>query len=329
MASETKSTGEKIIALLQSANGQAISGQTLADSLGISRTAVWKQINQLKKQGYEIGSQTNSGYTLIKAIDPISPANILMNLKTKHIGQEIVYRDVVDSTQNLAKQLAAEETTKHGTVVIANEQQGGKGRLGRPWQSKPNLGLWLSLILKPNISPTEAAQFTLLAAVSVVETLRDFNIQATIKWPNDCLVDGKKIVGILTEMQADIQQVAYIVAGIGINVHHEQIDFAQEIAGIATSMRISGGKDFSRDLVASELLNRFEQLYDLYLAEGFSGIKSLWEKYAPIIGQKIRVVTLNEELIGRAVAIADDGALLVEKEDQQVEKVYAGDIYYD
>ena len=216
--------------------GKYISGQKISEELGCTRTAVWKHISELKKEGYEIEGIQKRGYRLISIPDSIRPHAIRMNLKTKRMGHEIHYDDVIDSTQDKAHTLAL-NGAQEGTAVITEQQLKGKGRLGRQWESPKGTGIWMSFILRPNIPPHQAPQLTLLTAVAVAQTIEAATeIQPEIKWPNDILINGKKAVGILTELQAEADLVQSIIIGVGINVNTKS--FPEHLKDKATSLLI-------------------------------------------------------------------------------------------
>ena len=317
---------EQILRLLKQSNGQYISGQALSEMLSVSRTAIWKHINQLKDEGYIIESVTKSGYRLLSSPDLINPDELLSELKGKRIGKEIRRHDSVPSTQKIAHEWAKEGAVE-GSIVVAEQQTEGRGRLGRSWHSPFGTGIWCSLILRPNIALPEAPQLTLLAAVAITRAIKKLlDVDISIKWPNDLLSDGKKFCGILTELNAEADQIHYIVIGFGINVNVEIENFPEQLRDIATSLTIQTGEHISRVRLLAEILNEFELLYDLYLKDGFRPIKLLWETYALSIGQKITARTLQGDIVGVAKGIDDFGVLILEAEDGSIKKVYSADI---
>ena len=208
---------QDILSYLEAHRGEFVSGQKLSEELGITRTAVWKHICALRDKGYTIASYTKRGYCLTEVPELMEIDRLMDEVKTEYMGKNIIYRERVDSTNTLAKQLAAEGSGS-GTVVMAEEQTGGRGRLERSFFSPYAKGLWFSLILRPPFPPAEVAKMTLLAAVALTRVFRIEGLaNCVIKWPNDILVDGKKIVGILTELNASMEQVDYMILGMGIN----------------------------------------------------------------------------------------------------------------
>ena len=254
---------EEILRLLRSADGY-ISGQELCNRFGVSRTAVWKAINQLKEAGYEIEAQQNKGYRLMAAPDLMTEAEIKSLMHTEWVAKEVLYFDTIDSTNTKAQELA-EKGYPSGTLVVADKQESGKGRRGRSWVSPSGTGIFMTLMIKPDINPNNASMLTLVAALAVAKAITSVTgEEAMIKWPNDIVVNGKKVCGILTEMNAQFDYINHIVVGIGINVHNES--FPEEISQMASSLMIeAGGKRFHRAQIIAETMSYFEQYYDTFL----------------------------------------------------------------
>ncbi len=322
MNSEIK---KSILAKLSSTT-EPISGQLLADELHISRTMIWKYLKSLEEEGYEIEAIKKKGYVLKSSPDILSPERISPYLQTEQIGRTISYYPVCDSTQTIATREARADAP-HGTIVIADEQIAGRGRLDRSWSSAANKGIWMSVILRPQISPQFASQYTLVAAVAVAKAIEELtDISPSIKWPNDLLIEGKKITGILTELQADMDRVHSIIIGIGINVNHTAEAFPNELQTIATSLKIAAGKDIDRAKLVSKVLHYLERYTSVYEMHGFKPIKLLWESYNCTIGTRIRATMLRETVEGLATAITDDGVLLVKLDDGEIRKIISADI---
>lgn len=303
-----------------------LSGQYLADVLGCSRTAVWKHIEELRKEGFQLEAVRNKGYRIMKTPEKVSPDEIRLGLKTNFIGQNIHYQESVDSTQKVAKKLGYDDVPE-GTVVIAEEQLNGRGRLDRSFHSPKGTGVWMSIILRPRIPLDKAPQLTLIAAVAVVQAIEECtSIVPHIKWPNDILINGKKVIGILTELQAEPDRIHSIIVGIGINVNQQKADFPLELQEIATSLSIEEGKNINRSSLIRSVFSKLEKLYLLYLEKGFSPIKILWESYAISIGKMITARTLSGNFYGKALGITDDGVLLVEDEKGTIHHIYSADI---
>ncbi|GEK34138.1 biotin--[acetyl-CoA-carboxylase] ligase [Kurthia sibirica] len=316
----------EILKKLQHAGTEPTSGQALADQLSVSRTAIWKYIKQLEADGYSFETIHKKGYILKNEPNLIDAARIKAALDTPTFGQAIHYFDTLPSTQPVAHQLA-QEGAAAGTVVICEEQTAGRGRMQRQWVSQKGKGIWMSVILRPDVPPYEAPQFTLVAAVAIVKAIEDVvGISPKIKWPNDLLIDSLKITGILTELQADPDYVNALIMGLGINVNHMADDFPDDIKDIATSLKIQSGKEIDRAHLVARILYYLEFYSDKYVAEGFIPIKKEWENYSCTIGQKIKVTTVKEVFHGVAVGITNDGVLKVQLPDGETKSVYSADI---
>lgn len=317
----------KILEELKSNSGQAVSGEEISRKLGISRTAVWKHIGRLRSEGYNIESQTNSGYKLLGSPDLLTLNELEPFLDTDFIGRNVVYLDSIDSTNVYAKR-RAEEPFKEGTVVIAEEQSEGRGRLGRHWVSPRGKGIWMSIMLKPDIRPADAPKLTIVAAYAVANALLNCcSLEARIKWPNDIIAGGKKLCGILTEMSAEADEIKYVVIGIGINANLGIEDFGPEVSSIATSISIESGRDISRKALVASVLQEFEKVYKDFAEAG--SIKFLLDEYknkSAVLGKEIRVISRKEEIIGLAVDISEEGHLVVRSGDGSVREVMSGEV---
>ncbi len=315
-----------IVEILKNAGDNFTSGESIAGGLGISRTAVWKHIQKLRENGYEILSHARRGYKLKDAPDLLLPGEIQIGLETQIIGKEMHYEPSVDSTNRIAKALAYHGAAE-GTIVVAEEQHGGKGRLERNFYSPRGKGIWFSVILRPNFLPHDAPKFTLMAAVAVAEAMKRFNLKAGIKWPNDIMFDNRKLVGILTEITAELAKITYMVIGIGINVNISREEFPEELQPIAASLSEMSGEEISRVQFFRALLEEFDKLYLTVSASGFAEVLKLWRDYNVTLGKNVRVISLSdgEDFTGKAVDLNADGALVVETESGR-RAVYAGDV---
>ncbi|MDE5411896.1 biotin--[acetyl-CoA-carboxylase] ligase [Alkalihalobacterium chitinilyticum] len=317
---------EKLLEMLSENESGFVSGEKISKHLGCSRTAIWKHIEELRKSGYEVEAVPRKGYRIKTRPNTISPHEIKVYLQTEKIGQELTYHESLPSTQEVAHRLAQEGAVE-GHVVIADEQTSGKGRLGRVWHSPIGTSISMSIILRPKVSPQKAPQLTLLAAVAVVRGIeKTTGLQCSIKWPNDILLNGKKIVGILTEMQSEPDYVHSVIIGIGINVNHKREQFSSELREIATSLAIAKGEEVSRAKLMSSVFYELESLYEQYLLEGFDVIKPQWESYAISLGKRIVARTIQGTIEGVAKGITNDGVLLLEDDDQVVHQIYSADI---
>jgi len=319
---------KEILKFLKEANGNFVSGGELAKKFSVTRTAIWKHINTLRKIGYKISGSEKNGYKLEDFPDLLAPEIIQHNLQTEIVGagEKFFYFDSVDSTNNVAKKLAA-DNAEDGTVVVAEEQTGGKGRLDRNFFSPKGRSILFSVILRPKCLPKDAPKFTLLAAVAVALAMEKFNLRAEIKWPNDIMHGEKKLVGILTEMNAAIEQVNYIVVGIGINVNFSRADFPADIEKIASSLSEIAGKNIVRRKFFQTLLEEFDKLYLEVRKAGFGKIFDLWRKFNVTLDREVKIISAEsgESFFGKAIDIDADGALIVETELGR-RTVYAGDV---
>jgi BirA family transcriptional regulator, biotin operon repressor / biotin---[acetyl-CoA-carboxylase] ligase len=321
---------ETILKLLREHPNEYVSGERICQACGVSRTAVWKHIQELEKRGYQIEAVRNRGYRLLFSPDVITAEEIALGLKTKVLGREIVYRDQVDSTNALATELAFQGAPE-GTLVVADQQMGGRGRRGRSWFSPPGKGVWMSLILRPSLSTAYASQLTLVAAIALSRALTALTgKQAGIKWPNDILFGDKKCCGILTEMHADHDRIHHIVLGIGINVNMEEQEFPEELRSIASSLRIVKGEPLVRSQVIQTVLAQLEPLYEQYVkAGGFSTLREEWKRESLTLGKKIRAVVPRGEIEGIAVDIDEAGALCVRTADGDIQRIYSAEILFN
>lgn len=302
---------EEILRLLRSADGY-ISGQELCNRFGVSRTAVWKAINQLKEAGYEIEAQQNKGYKLMAAPDLMTEAEIKSLMHTDWVAKEVLYFDTIDST-NIKAQELAEKGYQSGTLVVADKQESGKGRRGRSWVSPSGTGIFMTLMIKPDINPNNASMLTLVAALAVAKAITSVTgEEALIKWPNDIVINGKKVCGILTEMNAQFDYINHIVVGIGINVHNES--FPEEISQMASSLMIeAGGKRFHRAQIIAETMSYFEQYYDTFLkTQDLSALVREYDELLVNRNKSVRVLDPKEPFDGKAMGITPKGELIVD-----------------
>jgi len=304
-----------------------VSGEQLGRRLNISRTAVWKHVNELRKKGYKITSSPRLGYSFVKSTDRLLPEEISLGLNTQLIGKHILYREEVTSTQNVAEELA-KRGAEDGTVVISEGQTEGRGRMGRNWVSPAGEGVYLSIILRPNLRPTQVLQIPLIAAVAVSKAIkRVTNLQPKVKWPNDITLGGKKVGGILTETSSEIDRVNYIVLGIGINVNTQRSLLPESIRGTATSLAEECGGYISRVRFVQCLLAKFETLYSEFLVSGFDTIREDWKALDNTIGSRVKVSAGAEEIEGEALDIDREGFLLVRTKDGDVKRIISGDVH--
>ena len=323
----------RVLELLREKKSSFLSGEKMARMLSVSRTAIWKNIQSLQTDGYIIESSPRRGYRLVKIPNMLFPAEIIEQfpVPTKIIAsipEKIYHYRQIESTNNTLKNLASEGASE-GTVLIAEEQTQGRGRLGRSWSAPYGKGVYLSILLRPPLEPRQASLFTLLAAAavakSVLSILPDLNIG--IKWPNDILIDGRKVCGILTELKAEADLLHYIIIGIGINVNFREKDFPPELTRIATSLFLANNKrEVARQKLAGSLLWEMDRFYRNYLLEGPEVILSAWKKYNLTLGRQVILKTVSDNFVGLAVDLASDGALVIEDEKGNKKRFHAGEV---
>ncbi|MFN2376647.1 MAG: biotin--[acetyl-CoA-carboxylase] ligase, partial [Candidatus Binatia bacterium] len=326
-----------ILAALEAA-GDYVSGEDLAARLGISRAAVWKHISALKHGGYEIDGARARGYRLVAPPSVLTEAAIRSRCGAGRLGWRIVVLDVTRSTNSDAMALGREGEAE-GIVVIAEEQTAGRGRLGRTWESSRGVNLYLSLVLRPEIAPWRAPQLSLVAGLAVAETAREEGVDARIKWPNDVVTFAspgeagqgglKKLAGILTEIEAEADRVAFVVVGIGVNLNSDLSHFSPEVVGRATSVMLERGLRIDRAAFAGRLLARFEECYDAWTRGGLAAVAPRWRALSVLEGRPVKVDAAGESLEGICAGIDEDGALLLgplDGGDAEPRRVLAGDV---
>ena len=316
---------KEILNLLKKSGDTYISGEEIAERLGVSRTAVWKHIKELRRAGYDIVSQSRSGYALRGTPDVLTPAELAPLMGQSLFGTNILYHEETRSTNEDAK-AAADAGAPDGTLVVTEFQGTGHGRLARGWFCPKGEGVLFSVILRPtSFLPQEAPKCTLLAAVAVARAIRSLGLDVGIKWPNDILADGRKLVGILTEMSAEMERIHYIVIGIGINVNITADEFTPDIQDTATSLAILAGHTIDRRQLLAAILREMETLYRAVQNEGFAPVFAAWRELSVTLGQDVRVLGVGESFEGRAADIDETGALLVDTSEGR-RRVLAGDV---
>ncbi|MCI7657884.1 biotin--[acetyl-CoA-carboxylase] ligase [Anaerotignum sp.] len=314
----------RILELLRRQEG-FLSGEDIGKELSITRAAVWKGIKKLREEGYEIEAVTNRGYRLTNPETMYNKRELEQGLKTKTMGQSIYFYEETDTTNNRARELALEGAPE-GTLVIAEKQTAGRGRRGKVWESPLGTGIWMSLVLRPQIMPAEASVLTLLCGLATAEAIEaETGLSAGIKWPNDILINGKKAVGILTEMDCEMSQVHFVIPGIGINVN--TASFPPEIAEIATSLYLECGKTVSRRRLVHKVLERLEEHYETFLRTGsFTAMLEDYRKHCITLGKEVHVLG-REPFFAEALDITPEGELLVRRADNGKEEVvFSGEV---
>ena len=313
-----------ILALLRE-RGDYVSGQELCERFGVSRTAVWKAVGQLKKEGYRIDAAQNRGYLLTDDRELFGQYELESRLDTRWAGHPVTCYDVTAST-NLQAKINAENGAGHGALVVADMQTAGRGRRGRTWSSPSGTNVYFSLILKPDITPDMASMLTPVMGLAVAEGIRrTCGAEAMIKWPNDIVVDGRKVCGILAEMSVERDFIHYIVIGVGINVGLQE--FPGDVAATAGCLQKACGKKVSRAELVANVMRIFEECYDIFMDKGnLSGLLERYERLLVNCGREVRILDPKGEFQGIAKGINEQGELLVERADGSLQKVYAGEV---
>ncbi len=309
-------------------NPQAyVSGEEISRKLAISRTAVWKHIRALRAEGYRIEARPRLGYRLLEVPDLVGPAAVQPSLDTRFCGRNYLYYPVLASTNDHAKELARRGAPE-GTTILAEEQSGGRGRLGRSWHS-PRGGLWFSVVLRPPLPSARAPEAVFVAGVAGVEALISHpGIQVGIKWPNDFVWHGRKLGGILTEVAGELDRINHLVVGMGLNVNLDPRDFPAQLRTGVTSVREIAGENVSRSELLRRLLAALERWYLVWLEQGFAPVLAAWKRHNACLDRRLRVSTPEGELVGRAVDVDRDGALLLATAEG-VRRVVTGELYME
>lgn len=314
----------EILQALKAADG-FLSGQELCERLNVSRTAVWKVIQQLEEDGYEIEAVRNRGYRLRKEEAVYNRAEIWGTLSTEWLGRPFFFHDTLDSTNNEVRRLA-EQNAAEGTLVVAREQSAGKGRRGRSWVSPEGDGVWMSFLLRPEFPPECASMITLIAAMAVADGIREITgLETGIKWPNDIVAEGKKICGILTEMSSDMDSIHYVIVGIGINVGITE--FPEELRLTASSLELLTGQKVNQARLINAVLKGWEKYYPVFLERlDLSGLQSEYNRMLVNQDREVRVLAPKGDYEGISRGITETGELLVELPDGELRRVMSGEV---
>jgi len=307
-------------------NHDWVSGEDLCRDLGVSRTAIWKHIRGLRGEGYDIEARANLGYRLLSAPDVPYPDEVTTDLGTAVIGRRIEYFTDLPTTNGEAKKLAS-ASCPEGTVVVAESQNGGKGRMDRVWFSPSGKGLWFTAVLRPQVNLVDTPQITMVVAVAVALAIREhIGVAVGIKWPNDLLWEGKKLCGILVELNAEMDRVNFMVAGIGLNVNIDEDQFPPELLDIATSLKIAAGHYIPRVNLLRAILQSFEIWYQCWLQNGFIPILNKWRELCVTLDCPVTVHNIKDSFAGHAMDVDETGALLVKMQDGTVQRLVAGEV---
>jgi BirA family biotin operon repressor/biotin-[acetyl-CoA-carboxylase] ligase len=314
---------ERILGWLREARG-ALSGEELARRLGCSRAAVCKRMAALRRQGYRIEARHAAGYALAAMPDRVGPAELAPHLRGN--WREVHWFETVDSTQRVARELARAGAPE-GTIVVAEGQTAGRGRLGRSWHAPPGMNLYCSILLRPPLPPAAVPQIALVAGTAVAAAIaEETGVRPAIKWPNDVLLGGRKVAGILTEMDSEVERVHHVIAGIGVNLNAPRASFPPELRPKASSLLAATGRRVDRAAFTARLLAALEARYGRYLSVGFSSVRSEWESFSCLTGTEVRVASPSGELTGRVLGLDDDGALRLRRAGGRVVRIVAGEV---
>ena len=316
---------EELVGILEKNSHRFLSTKDISLKLGVHPYVVYQAVRELRRWEFQIQSERGKGYKLVESPDFILPGEIKKNLKSKIFGKKIYSYRKVGSTNLLGFRLA-ETGSEEGTLIVADEQTKGKGRMGRSWYSPPRLGLWMSLILRPRIPPFKAPGLSICAGLALAQTIKEMTgIEAKIKWPNDCLIDGKKVGGILLELSAELDRINFVIVGIGVNVNHSAKDFPRNLSQTATSMKIKLGKDISRLALLTSFLEEFERIYLDFKKKGLSAQREMIKSFSSLLGKKVAVRFGKEKIEGMAENIDENGSLVIKtKKGEKV--VRAGEV---
>lgn len=316
---------QKILSKLKSTEG-FVSGQMLSNEYGITRAAIWKNINQLKKEGYEVESVPRKGYRLISSPDKISSKEISPLLSTKVFGKKIIHYDSIGSTNTEAK-ILCDQGLEEGSVILAEEQTSGRGRLGRNWSSPKGSSISMSLVLRPDINPVNVSKVTQISAAALSLALDELGVSSGIKWPNDIQINHKKICGILTEMSSELNKINYVIMGIGINVNINKDSFPDELKDIATSLKHEFNREFSRKELVALFLKHFEKMYfDFVKYNNTEEAFNICREKSVLLGRDINVIRGSKITPAKAISIDDNGELLVEYSDGTRSNLISGEV---
>ncbi|MBA4147491.1 MAG: biotin--[acetyl-CoA-carboxylase] ligase [Verrucomicrobia bacterium] len=317
----------QILMALRSAKNGGVSGADLSEKLGISRAAVWARIEELRALGYDIQASPHVGYKLVSIPDVLHADDLRSRLQdVKVVGRDIRVFQETTSTNDVVEKLAR-DGVKEGAVVFAESQSKGRGRLGRKWVSPPGKGLWFSVLLRPNFHPLCTTQLTVASATALVRAIRSqTGVQAEIKWPNDILICGKKVAGILTELSAEIDSVKYVIIGIGVDVNLQNSDFPPEVRNIATSLQVESRRHVNRADLATAILREFDIDYGRICAGQFEKVAEQWEQQCSTLGHNVCIRVGDRTVYGHAEALDTDGALLVRTQHGHLERIIGGDV---
>jgi BirA family biotin operon repressor/biotin-[acetyl-CoA-carboxylase] ligase len=317
----------EILKALRAPDRDWVSGSDLSRTLGVTRAAIWGRIQELRAVGYEIEASPHQGYRLTAAPDALHADDLMARLpEVRVIGRDIrVFKETASTNDTIEK--LARDGVGEGVVVFAESQSRGRGRLGRSWSSPPGKGLWFSVLLRPSLRPLETTRLTVAAATAIRRAIRtSTGLETDIKWPNDLLIKGRKVAGILTELSAETDRVRYVVLGVGIDVNQTASDFTGELSKVAGSLRLAGGQRVDRAALAAEVLRELDRDYFRVCNGQFQAVAEEWESGCSTLGRTVRIRIGGRQVVGRAESLDPDGALLVRTEHGHLECITGGDL---
>jgi BirA family biotin operon repressor/biotin-[acetyl-CoA-carboxylase] ligase len=316
---------EMVLAFLAEARDGYLSGEVLSDKLGLPKAVIFRRIETLRAKGYQIDAVARKGYRLVAMPDRVTGLELSPILSTEELGRTVHAHGEVDSTNDIARDLA-EDGAAHGELVIADSQRHGRGRRGRSWLAPPGSSLLFSLILRPELPPARAPELTLTAAVALAEVLSGAGFEARIKWPNDVLIRGRKVAGLLTELSAEAGKVRFAILGVGLNVNLERSELPPEVAETATSLRAERGEPVPRLFLLAAMLAALEGWLDRLQGEGFAPVRQAWKERSATLGARVTVEEGGERVVGTAVDLDEAGALMVRDLAGKIHRIVAGDV---
>ncbi len=317
----------RILKILRAADDGSVSGTELSQELGVSRAAVWARIQELRSLGYDVEASPHLGYRLLSCPDVLHTDDLMSRLgQIRVIGRDIQVFEETTSTNDVIERLAR-DGVKEGVVVFAESQTKGRGRLGRKWVSPPRKGLWFSVLLRPDRRPQEITQLTVASATALRRAIQSHTgLKPEIKWPNDVLVRGKKVAGILTELSGELDHVRYVILGIGVDVNLTPGEFPPDLRKLATSLKVELGKSVSRAELAVAVLRELDQDYARIASGQFAAVADEWEEHCTTIGHEVVIRTGERQIRGRAESLGEDGALLLRTDHGHLERIVGGDL---
>jgi BirA family biotin operon repressor/biotin-[acetyl-CoA-carboxylase] ligase len=320
-------TDAEILTALHAVGDSAISGAELSQKLGLTRAAIWARVEELRRLGYEIEASPHVGYRLVSTPDVLHADDLFARLgQTRVVGRDIRVFHETTSTNDVIEKLAR-DGVKEGAVVFAESQTKGRGRLGRKWLSPSGKGLWFSVLLRPNLRPQEATRLTVAAATALRRAIQaETKLAPEIKWPNDLLLGGRKVAGILTEMSAELDRIKYLILGVGVNANLSASEFPAELRKFATSLKIEAGRAVARPALATAILRELDRDYARVCTGEFAAVADEWEQHCATLGQRVVIQLGDRKLRGRAESLDDDGALLLRTEHGHLERFTGCDV---